>query len=256
MRRSEVEAWRKIEGPDSKNALDVLVQLGFGLEKLGRDDEAEHVFDEAIEGGNRVLGPSHYGTLMVLIFKASMRRTSNDLDESERILNQVLHTRAKYPPIDDDIRCLALVSLSAYYKARGQPDHAIDLLREAVDACEGWQGNEVMKGPEDILPDLARDFAAALCWDEAERALDKALLILRSRQETRATREMIQECESLLREFKEKKNESDGGQGVKVGLTQTTFFILSCSFGFFLGWKITPHVCSYLSFLYKCYNHP
>lgn len=219
--------------------MDVLVQLGSGLEKLVRDDEAEYVFDEAIEGRNRVLGPSHYGTLEFLILKAAIRRASSDLDESERILNKVLHTRAKYHPMDDDIRCLALVSLSTSYKARGQPDHAIDLLRDAVDAREGLQGNEVTMGPEDILPDLGRDFAAALRWDGAERALDKALLKLLSRQETRVTRKLIQECESLLKEFKEKKNERDGGRGVEVGPIQTTFFVLSSFFSIFVAYTIT-----------------
>lgn len=207
LRRNEVEAWRKLEGPDSKNALVALVELGSALEKLGRYDEANPVIDSAIEGRTKILGPAHFKTLLALRIKAIILRSQNRLDESEVVLNGVLSTRAQHPS-HDSTRCRALAALSKVHQARGRPDRAIEFLREAVDACAEPQGAESVMRAEDLLPDLAREYAAARRWGEAEEALDRTLVELRSRQATRATARKIEECVSLREEFRGRKDQT------------------------------------------------
>ena len=130
----------------------------------------------------------------------------NELDESEKILREILSTRAQ-SPVEDSTYCLALAGLSRVYKARGQPDRALALLREAVDASEKPQGKEHVMPPEELLSDLAKEYAAVQFWDEAEKALDQALLKLRSRPATHAIRRKNEECISLLREVCDSKTQ-------------------------------------------------
>ena len=199
-RKNEVKAWRKIEGLNGENALLALVEVGFGLERLGKYDEAKSVIDEAIKGRSKVLGPNHFGTLQALRLKAIICRGLKEIDESEKILNEVLSTRARYP-MEDDTCCLALAGLSKVYKARGQPDRALELLRKAVNVSEESQGEQHVKRPEDLLLELAKEYAAVLRWDEAKKAVDQALLKLRSQKATRAVSRNIEECISLLGEI-------------------------------------------------------
>ena len=49
-RRKEAQAWHKIEGSDSKKALLALMELAFGLEKVGRYTEAIPIIDDVIQG--------------------------------------------------------------------------------------------------------------------------------------------------------------------------------------------------------------
>ena len=205
LRKDEVDEWRRIEGVDSQNALIALRSLVEGFETTERHTEARQSVDEVIETRSRILGPSHADTLEAQRIKARICRKAGDLDEAQRILDQILSTRSHFPA-KDATRFLALASLSAVCMARARLPRAIELF------CEAWMEGENVQGGEHqvVLADLAMAIAevcdATQRWEDAEDATRKALLVWRAQQASNpALSKQVGECERMLSKSLESK---------------------------------------------------
>ena len=209
LRKDEVDEWRRIEGADSRNALVALRSLVDALEITQRHAEARQSADEMIEARSRILGPSHADTLEAQRTKARICRKAGDLDESQRILDQVLSTRSQFPA-KDATRCLALASLSAVFVARGRLPRAIELFREAWTEGESVQGGgEHQVTLAHLAMAIAKECAATQRWEDAEDAIDKALLVWRAQQaDNPAFSNQIGECEMILSELRSSKGQA------------------------------------------------
>ena len=206
LRKDEVDEWRRIEGADSQNALIALGSLVDGFENTQRYTEARQSVDEIIEARSRIFGPSHADTLEAQRVKARICRKAGDLDEAERLLDQVLLTRSRFPA-KDATRCLALASLTAVYMARGRLPRAIECIREAWIEGETVQGGEHQVVLAHLAMAIARDCDAAQRWRDVEDAVDKALLVWRAQQTSPASLKQIEECEKLLSEVRHKRGD-------------------------------------------------
>ena len=206
LRKDEADEWRRIEGADSQNALIALRSLAEGFESTQRYTEARHSMDEMIEARSRTFGPSHADTLEAQRIKARICRKAGDLDEAQQILDQVLLTRSQFPAKDATC-CLALASLSGVYMARGRLPRAIELFREAWIEGETVQGGEHQVILAHLAMAIARDCDAAQRWEDAEDAVDKALLVWRAQQTSPASLKQIGECEKLLSEVHGKRGD-------------------------------------------------
>ena len=205
LRKDEVDKWRRIEGVDSQNALIALGSLVGGVETTERHTEARHYVEEVIETRSRILGPSHADTLEAQRIKARICRKAGNLDEAQRILDQILSTMSQ-SPAKDATRYLALASLSAVHMARGRLPRAIELFREAWMEGENVQGGEHQVVLADLAMAIAKECDATQWSEDAEDAIGKALLIWRAQQASNpALSKQIGECERMLSKSLESK---------------------------------------------------
>ena len=206
LRKDEADEWRRIEGADSQNALIALRSLADGFESTQRYTEARQSLDEMIEARLRIFGPSHADTLEAQRIKARICRKAGDLDEAQQVLDQVLSTRSQFPA-KDATRCLALASLSGVYIARGRLPRATEFFREAWIEGETVQGGEHQVTLAHLAMTIARDCDTAQRWEDAEDAVDKALLVWRAQQTNPTLLKQIGECEKLLLEVRRKRGD-------------------------------------------------
>ena len=206
LRKEEVDEWRRIEGADSRNALVALRSLVDAFEITQRHTEARQSADEMIEAQSRILGPSHADTLEAQRIKARICRKAGDLDEAQRILDQVLSMRSQFPA-KDATRCLALASLSAVSMTRSRLPRAIELFHEAWTEGESVEGgSEHQVTLAHLAMAIAKECAATQRWEYAEDAIDKALLVWRAQQAGNpAFSKQIGECEMILSEARSSK---------------------------------------------------
>jgi tetratricopeptide (TPR) repeat protein len=101
--------------------------------ELGRRDEAEKLYDEALAGMSRVLGKEHPDTLSTMKDVAEMDTREGRLDEADRLLDAVLKGRRRVLGENHPDTAAAMVSLADVAALRGDRAKSMDWLRQAVE---------------------------------------------------------------------------------------------------------------------------
>lgn len=119
-----------------------LHNLGYMFSKVGKFDEAEMMYQRALQGKEKALGPEHISTLLTVNNLGCLYRDRGRLDEAEIMYQRALqgYKKALAP---EHISILDTVNnLSQVYRDRGKLDEAEIMCQRAL------QGYKKQLGPE------------------------------------------------------------------------------------------------------------
>jgi tetratricopeptide (TPR) repeat protein len=117
-------------GPDHRDTLGTLNNLGLAYLDAGRTAEAIRLFEQVREQTLKALGPDHPDTLVTLHNLAGAYRVAGRTAEAIRMFEQVREQRLKALGADDSDTLTALDSLAAAYYIAGHTAEAIRLFEQ------------------------------------------------------------------------------------------------------------------------------
>jgi eukaryotic-like serine/threonine-protein kinase len=158
---------REALGNEDPATLRSISNLAYLFEKLGRKDEAEAYFREAIDGFRRNFGAEHSDTLIVMNNMALMMWGEQRLDEAEALIVEA-HEIARRVFGDDDPLTLSMeANRGSLLRDQGRPAEAEPYLVRAVESNRRLLGDD---DPEtlDAIHGLAMLLRTMGRQDEAE----------------------------------------------------------------------------------------
>ena len=124
--------------------LEAMAELGHALGHLGRLNDAEPLLVQAVERGQRVLGPDHPTALLAMQNLAYLRQSTGKLTEAEGLLRHVVREYKVRPADQQTPRpWLPINDLGWTLSLEGKSEEAERLFREA-----GSGGQRQVNGPE------------------------------------------------------------------------------------------------------------
>jgi eukaryotic-like serine/threonine-protein kinase len=133
---------RQLLGNKHADTLQSIINMGYLLESLGRVDEAEVLYREALDGTRRVLGEDHRETLRALNNLGAVLLAQGKLDQAEQAWREALR-RSRHVLGDEHPRTLlAIHNLGSVLQARGDQDQCYAMYREALDGARRLLGDD------------------------------------------------------------------------------------------------------------------
>ncbi|KAN0070367.1 TPR-like protein [Elaphomyces granulatus] len=184
------KAW----GPDHTSTLDTVNNLGVLYADQGKLDEAEKMYQRALQGKEKAWGPDHTSTLDTVNNLGTLYADQGKLDEAEKMYQRALQGKEKaWGP--DHISTLNTVNnLGLLYADQGKLDEAEKMYQRALQGYEkAWGpghtstldtvnnlGKEKAWGPDhtstlDTVNNLGVLYADQGKLDEAEKMYQRAL---------------------------------------------------------------------------------
>jgi eukaryotic-like serine/threonine-protein kinase len=142
---------RRVLGPDHPETVRSMNTLAAVLTDEGKMGEAKTLAEQVIAVRTRVLGPDHPLTLSAMSNLGEILTRLKDYDGAERILKQAHAGQVRVLGENAPTTALTTYNLACLELKRGRRDHALGLLRDAVD--HGLAHWVVTQMPTD--PDLA-----------------------------------------------------------------------------------------------------
>ncbi len=162
---------RECKGSTSSLTLDVMQNLSFALQGLGRLEESIALADEAAQGLEAILGPDAPRLAECLLRLSSSWYRKGNFDRAEALM---LRAQAIWEKADDKEKLgTCLNNLGRIYEERGQLAEGIALHRKALSVRENAQGTH-----EDTAfshGNLGVALATAGVWNEAIEHLRAAV---------------------------------------------------------------------------------
>ena len=161
------------ESPEAATALNNLASV---LRDMGRLDEAEALFGQALEIDNRVLGPDHPSVSNRLNNLASVLRDRGRLEEAEALFRQALEIDNRVLGPDHPSVSNRLNNLASVLRDTGRFDEAEALFRQALEI-----DNRVLGPDHPSVSNRLNNLASVLRdtgrFDEAEALFRQAFEI-------------------------------------------------------------------------------
>jgi serine/threonine protein kinase len=130
--RHALENRSKALGPEHRDTLHSMNNLGLVLSVRGKSDEAAAVHRQVMDAFRRTLGPEHPHTLLSMDNLAIFLLDLGKPDEAQPLLRNVLQIPRKSAPLDELALANTLSALGWVLTDTGQADAAEPLLREAL----------------------------------------------------------------------------------------------------------------------------
>ena len=166
----------RAHAPDHPELASTLSLWGLALRHLGRLEEAEALYREALDRQRARLGPDHAEVATTLNNLARLPLERGDLDEAERLYGEALAIfRHRLGP-DAFNNGVVLAHLAGIARRRGRLDDAERLAREAL-ALHERAFPDGSTYTASALVELARVLSARGRLDEAERRASAALAL-------------------------------------------------------------------------------
>jgi len=152
-----------------------MVQLGNSLLRQGKLDEADQMYQRALAGREKALGPDHTSTLGTVNNLGNLYRAQGKLDEAEQMLQRALTSYEQALGPDHTSTLSTVNNLGNLYSDQGKLDEAEQMLQRAL------AGREKALGPDHtstlgIVNNLGLLYSAQGYLDEAELMYKRALL--------------------------------------------------------------------------------
>ncbi|KAI9780438.1 MAG: hypothetical protein M1839_006712 [Geoglossum umbratile] len=140
----------------------------------GKLDEAEKMYQRALQGKEKVWGPDHTSTLGTVNNLGSLYADQGKLDEAEKMYRRALQGYEKAWGPDHTSTLDTVNNLGILYKSQGKLDEAEKMYQRAL------QGKEKAWGPDhtstlDTVNNLGLLYADQGKLDEAEKMYERAL---------------------------------------------------------------------------------
>jgi tetratricopeptide (TPR) repeat protein len=133
---------REALGADHPDTLTSLSGTGVLLRFLGRLQEAEPYFRDALERRRRVLGPTHPDTLESMNLVANLLGSQGHFIEAETLYREVLELRRRMLGAEHIDTLVSQNNLGFIYRAQGRLDEATPLWIDALTRRRRTLGNE------------------------------------------------------------------------------------------------------------------
>jgi serine/threonine protein kinase len=159
------------ESPDTLMALKDLARMNF---YEGRYDQAEPLYQQALEGLRRVRGPEDWATLAVLNDLAVLAYFKGRYGQAERLFEQALDGRRRALGPDHRDTLETMNNLAMLYNMQGRPVQAEPLVVQVL------EGMRRVRGPEHpdtltLMNNLAMCYVDLDRYDRAEPLFKQAL---------------------------------------------------------------------------------
>ena len=164
-------------GTDKKcrrEVLDAIACLGLLYSDQGKLDEAEKMYQRALQGYEKALGPEHTWTLDTVNNLGLLYSNQGKLDEAEKMYQQALQGKEKALGLKHTSTLNTVNNLGSLYKDQGKLDEAEKMYQRAL------QGKEKALGPEhtstlSTVDNLGSLYSDQGKLDEAEKMFQRAL---------------------------------------------------------------------------------
>jgi tetratricopeptide (TPR) repeat protein len=174
--RHAVRSWGFIvDGSvDSDGREDHLHNFGDAFARQGRRDEAEKMYQRALQGKEKAWGPEHTSTIKTVNNLGNLYVNLGRLDEAEKMFQRALQGKEKAWGLEHTSTLETGNNLGVLYADLGRLDEAEKLYQRAL------QGKEKAWGPEhtstlDTVNNLGALYAELGRLDEAEKMFQRAL---------------------------------------------------------------------------------
>ena len=127
-----LESRRRLLGPEDSKTLESMTQLGWILDRQGRDDEAEKLTRQAVDQGRRVLGSEHTVTLEAMENLAAILERQAHFEEEERLQRQLIEIRTRRLGPEDPLTLRSMVLLANALGLEGRFTESEQLYRKAL----------------------------------------------------------------------------------------------------------------------------
>ena len=161
-----------------REVLDAIVWLGLLYSDQGKLDEAEKMYQRALQGYEKALGPEHTSTLNTVNNLGILYKDQGKLDEAEKMYQRALQGYEKALGVDQcntySPALNTVNNLGILYSDQGKLDEAEKMYQRAL------QGKEKALGPEHTLTlntvnNLGLLYSDQGKLDEAEKMYQRAL---------------------------------------------------------------------------------
>ncbi|KAN0068322.1 HET domain containing protein [Elaphomyces granulatus] len=151
-----------------------LHMLGVLYRNQGKLDEAEKMYQRALQGKEKVLGPDHTSTLSTVNSLGLLYANQGKLDEAEKMYQRALQGKEKARGPDHTSTLTTVNNLGLLYANQGKLDEAEKMYQRAL------QGTEKVLGPDhtstlNTVGNLGNLYADQGKLDEAEKMYHRAL---------------------------------------------------------------------------------
>jgi tetratricopeptide (TPR) repeat protein len=148
--------------------------LGHLYADQGKLDEAEKMYQRALQGKEKAWGPDHTSTLDTVHNLGNLYKSQGKLDEAEKMYQQALHGCEKAWGLDHTSTLNTVNNLGNLYKSQGKLDEAEKMYQRAL------QGKEKAWGPDhtstlSTVYNLGNLYTDQGKLDEAEKMYQRAL---------------------------------------------------------------------------------
>jgi tetratricopeptide (TPR) repeat protein len=151
-----------------------LHKLGYLFTTLGKLDEAEQMYQRALQGYEKTLGPDHTSTLQTVSNLGILYKYQGKLDDAETTFQRALQGREKTLGPSHTSTLATVNSLGDLYRLQGKLGEAEKMFRRAI------QGREKALGPDHKstlhpVNNLGMLYMSQGKLDEAEKMYQRAL---------------------------------------------------------------------------------
>ncbi|KAN0077448.1 HET domain containing protein [Elaphomyces granulatus] len=151
-----------------------LHMLGVFYRNQGKLDEAEKMYQRALQGTEKALGPDHTSTLTTVNNLGLLYANQGKLDEAEKMYQRALQGAEKALGPDHTSTLTTAINLGNLYADQGKLDEAEKMYQRAL------QGTEKVLGPDhtstlNTVNNLGLLYANQGKLDEAEKMYQRAL---------------------------------------------------------------------------------
>ncbi|ANM32422.1 hypothetical protein ABI59_21680 [Acidobacteria bacterium Mor1] len=163
-----LEAQRQRHGDDHPETIDYLNNLARFYFRQGRVNDAVPMFEDALAARRKVQGDEHPATMRSISNLAYIYQSLQRWDEAEPLYTEALESMTRvHGPTHPNVQTV-LYNMACYESLRGEPQQAIERLKQSVDA--GWARPELMKQDSDLEPIRSHPRFASLVA-QSERTL-------------------------------------------------------------------------------------
>jgi tetratricopeptide (TPR) repeat protein len=154
--------------------LDAVMQLGVLYRHQGKLDEAEKMYQRALEGQEKALGPGHTSTLQTVSNLGILYTDQGKLDEAEKMYQRALEGQEKALGPEHTSTLQTVNNLGNLYTHQSKLDEAEKMYQRAL------EGYEKALGPEhtstlQTVNNLGNLYTHQSKLDEAEKMYQRAL---------------------------------------------------------------------------------
>ncbi len=155
------EVIKGLRGSQNIETADLLISLGYCQQILGKPDDAEKSYHEAIEILEKVDGTEHLRVARPLNDLAVMLRSEGRYAEAVRLLRRAMEITDQNLAINDPRRAVTMGNLGALMAYTGEPDQGEVLIRRAIS-----MQTRVSNGPDVVLASMFNNLADSLVLED------------------------------------------------------------------------------------------
>lgn len=169
-----VTLMKRAIGPEHKETLTAINNLGFIYWQQGKNVEAEQMYKQALAGEEKVLGPDNPLTLVTVINIGSLYTKQGRLIEAEHMLKRALSVHETARGLNDPATLERISSLGVLYSRQGKDVEAQQMHKQSL------AGNERAFGPDHLTTlravyNIACIYARQGKFNEAEQMYQRVL---------------------------------------------------------------------------------